>query len=69
MEAPDRLPVSPKVAVRRIDPATAEEVQVVRVVAIRRHRPIVAVAANKVQGPVAGEEITGLRIPDGTGRT
>ena len=66
METPDRQPVSPTAAVHRIDEAIVVEAQEVRAVALRRHRPIEAVAANIVQGPATEEPITGRRIPDGT---
>jgi len=49
LEATDRLTVRAIVVVRRIDVAIVVEVQVVRVVAVRRGRPIVAVVTDIVQ--------------------
>ena len=49
--------------VRRIDTAIAVEVQEVRVVAVRRSRPIDAAASDKVQAAIGAEAITRSRIP------
>ena len=68
METPDRLPGSPIVAVRRIDAAIIVEAQEVRAVALRRHRPIEADAANIAQGLATSAATTGRRIPNGIGR-
>ena len=51
------------VAARRIDAAIAVEVQVVRVVAVRRGRPIVAEVTDSVETATAGVAITRSRIP------
>ena len=67
MEAPDRKPVSQIEVARRIDAAIVAETEFVRILAIRRHRPIAAVAADIVELP-AGPAITGRRIPNWAGR-
>ena len=51
------------VVVRRIDVAIVVEVQVVRVVAVRRGRPIVAVVTDIVQAAIVVVAITRSRIP------
>ena len=58
MEATDRLPVRTVVVVRRIDVAIVVEVEVIRVVAIRSNRPIVAVVADTVQPSIVVVTIT-----------
>ena len=63
-EATDRQTVRAKVVARRIDAARAVEVQAVRAVAVRRSRPIVAVATDKAQAATVGVAITRSRIPD-----
>ena len=55
------------VVVRRIDVAIVVEVQIVRVVIVRRSRPIVAAVTDTVQTAIAAVEITRSRIPDGRG--
>lgn len=62
-EATDRQTVREKVVARRIDAARAVEVQAVRAVAVKRSRPIVAVA-DKAQAATVGVAITRSRIPD-----
>ena len=51
------------VVVRRIDVAIVVEVQVVRVVAVRRGRPIVAVVTDIVQAANVAVAIPRSRIP------
>ena len=63
METADRLTGRAIVAVRRIDEAIVAEAQVVRDVAVRRGRPIVAVATDTAETANAGGEITRSRIP------
>lgn len=58
-----------KVDVRRIDAATAVEVQEVGVVTVRRSRPIVAADADKVENAIAVAATTRSRVPDGGCRT
>ena len=58
LEATDRLPVRTVVVVRRIDVAIVVEVEVIRVVAIRSNRPIVAVVAGTVQPSIVVVTIT-----------
>ena len=66
METTDRPTVRAKVEARRIDVAIAAEVQVVRVVAVRRSRPTDAVVTDTVQAAIVVAAITRSRIPDGT---
>ena len=61
METTDRITVCAIVVVRRIDVAIVVEVQVVRVVAVRRCRPIVAVVSNIVQTSIVVVAITRSR--------
>ena len=58
METTDRVAVRAIVVVRRIDIAIVVEVQVVRVVIVRRSRPIVAVVADIVLTPIVVVAIT-----------
>lgn len=51
------------VVVRRIDVAIAGEVQVVRDVAVRRGRPIVAAATDIVETAIGNVATTRSRIP------
>ena len=67
METTHRLPVRAIVVVRRIDVAIAEEVQGVRVVIVRRSRPIAAVVTDIVQTAIDVVATTRSRIPDGGG--
>lgn len=60
LDAPHCKAVHPIVVVRRVHVA-AVEVQVVPVAAVRRRRPIVAVAAHVVERPVAVVPIAGGR--------
>ena len=56
----------------RIDDATAADdqaVSAVSVVNVRRNRPIATVVADKVQRPSVVVAITGIRVPDCTGKT
>ena len=64
METTDRVTVRAIVVVRRIDVAIVVEVQVVRVVIVRRSRPIVAVAADIAETATIAAAITRSRIPD-----
>lgn len=61
METTDRVAVRAIVVVRRIDVAIVVQVQVVRVVIVRRSRPIVAVASDIVQTAVVVVAITRSR--------
>ena len=61
METTDRITVCAIVVVRRIDVAIVVEVQVVRVVTIRRCRPIVTVVANIVEAAIVVVAITRSR--------
>ena len=61
METTDRVAVRAIVVVRRIDVAIVVEVQVVRVVIVRRSRPIVAVVANIVETAIIVVAITRSR--------
>ena len=61
METTDRVAVRAIVVVRRIDGAIVVEVQVVRVVIVRRSRPIVAVVANIVETAIIVVAITRSR--------
>ena len=63
METTDRPTVRAKVVARRIDVAIAAEVQVVRVVAVRRGRPIVADATDNEETAIVFAAITRSRIP------
>lgn len=58
------MTVRANVVVRRIDVAIAEEEQVIRVVAARRSRPIVAAAADSVETANVEVAKTRSRIPD-----
>ena len=69
LEAPDRKPVSQIEVARRIDAAIVAEDEAVRIIAIRRNRPIVAVVTDTADAPFAVVAITGRRIPDWAGRT
>lgn len=53
------------VAARRMDVAIVVEVQVVRDVAVRRCRPIVAAVSNIAQTSIVAAAKTRSRIPDG----
>ena len=64
METADRLTVRATVVVRRIDVAMVVEVHVVRVVAVKRGRPIRAVVTNIVQAAIDVVARTRSRIPD-----
>ena len=64
LEATDRPAARTTAAVRRIDAATAAEVQAVRAVAIRSTRPIVAAVADTAEIAVTVVAITRKRIPD-----
>ena len=57
------------VADQRIDAAIVVEAQVVRVVIVRRCRPIVAAVADKVETAIVVAAITRRRVPDGGCRT
>ena len=61
METTDREAVRAIVVVRRIDVAIVVEVQVVRVIAVRRCRPIVAVVADIVETAIVVVAITRSR--------
>ena len=56
-------------AALRIDAATVVEVQEVRVVTVRRSRPIAADVTNMVETAIVVVAITRSRIPDGGCRT
>ena len=58
-----------KVVERRIDEAIGVEVMAVRVVAVRRGRPIVAEVTDIVETAIVVEAITRSRVPDGLVRT
>ena len=61
METTDRKAVRAIVVVRQIDVAIVVEVQVVRVVIVRRSRPIVAVVADIVETAIVVVAITRSR--------
>ena len=65
MDATDREAVRTIVVVRRRDADIVEEVQAVRVVTVRRSRPIVAGVADIVETARVVDAITRSRIPDG----
>ena len=69
METTNRLTVRATVVVRRTDVAIVVEVQVVRVVIVRRSRPIGAEVADMVEKAVTVAAKTRTRVPDGRGRT
>ena len=63
METTDREAVRAIAVVRRNDFAIAVEDQVVRVVAVRRGRPIVADATDNEETAIVSAAITRSRIP------
>ena len=63
LETTDRVAARAIVVVRRIDAAIVAEEQVVRVVAVRRGRPIAAVVTDTVQAAIVVVAITRSRIP------
>ena len=69
LETTNRVAGHAKVADRRIDGVIAAEDQAVRIVAVRRCRPIAATAADMVENAIVVEAITRSRIPDGRCRT
>ena len=64
METTDRTTARAIAAARRIDVATAGEVQVERVAAVRRSRPIDAAVAGRFDSANVAAEIPRSRIPD-----
>ena len=66
METTDRLTFRAIVSARRTDVAIVVEEQAVRVVTVRRSRPVVAEVADIVETATAAVAITRSRIPDGT---
>ena len=69
LETTDRSTAQAIVAGRRIDAAIVVEAQPVRVVIVRRSRPIAAAVADKVETAIVVVAITRSRIPDGGCRT
>ena len=65
METTDRSTVSAIFVERRIDDAIVAEAQEVRVVIVRRSRPIAAAEADIVETASAAAAITRSRIPYG----
>ena len=68
LETTDRSAACAKAAARRTDVATMAEVQAVRVVTVRRSRPIVAEVAETAETAIVAAR-TRSRIPNGGCRT